>query len=454
MTRLVVLCCALLTGACTSGPDYHKPAVFTPPSWSAHNAVAPGTTAGKVDARWWRALGDTELSALEDRLAASNLDVATATSRVAEVRAARTVAGAAGKPALDAGAGYGRDRISRDGPLRLLPDAVTRRARRPFDLFDAGFDAAWELDLWGRVRRGVEAADAALAASEDERRAVLVTAEAELARSYIALRRAQLLLVATQQFVDAAGRTGQGALSRAETALVEARLPLVRAEIAALENAVALLVGAPPGVLEAELGTSRTVPPVPPAVPVGVPSELVERRPDVRAAEARLHETTAGIGMAEADFFPRITLSGSVGVQALQPKYLGSLGAVGFSAGPGITVPLFEGGRLRGQLELRRAEQQEAAVAFQAATLGAFHDVANALDAYAAEGERRAVLLRAVADARQAVERRGAGAQRVLLEAETELVDSTASLATDYVQLCKALGGGWEAEFPDRPAGR
>ena len=428
--------------------------------------AGPGTTAGKVDERWWRGLDDRTLSALEDRLAASNLDVAAATTRVAQVRASRTAAGASGAPVAGAGASYGRDRLSRYGPLKLLPDDVTKNARRPFDLFDAGFDAAWELDLWGRVRRGVEAADAAVSASEDERRAVLVTVEAELARSYIALRRAQLVQAATRRFVDAASRTAHHPLDRAEVALVAARLPSLRAEIAGQANAVALLLGAPPGALNAELGVdapmdapmSATVPPVPPAAPLGVPSELVERRPDVRAAEARLHGATAGIGVAEAEFFPRFTVSGSVGVQALQPKYLGSLGAVGFSGGPAVSVPLFDGGRLKARLELRRAEQQEAAVAFQAAALGAFHDVDNALTAYATEGERRAVLLRAVADARLAAVRGGPEAQRVLLEAEVALADSTAALATGFVQLCKALGGGWETEFPaartDRPARR
>ena len=447
MIRRTAWLLVLVLGACTAGPEFHHPSVFAPSSWFTQRPVqhADGEP---VDPRWWRALNDPVLTGLMERLAASNLGVAAATARLAQSRAARTVTGGAQNPALDAGAGYDRDRLSRYGPLKLLPDDVTQRARRPFDLFDAGFDASWELDLWGRVRRGVEAVDAGVEASADERRAVLVTALAELARNYIALRRVQGLLAVTSGIADAMHRRANDSLARAQAGLIAARLPALRAEAAFRENAIALLLAAAPGATAGELGTTAPAPPVPPRAPLGVPSQLVQRRPDVRAAEARLHAATAGIGVAEADFFPRITLSGSVGVQALQPKYLGSLGAVAFSAGPSLSIPLFEGGRLKGQLELRRAEQQEAAIAFQAATLGAFHDVDNALTAYTAEWERWAVLLDAAADARRAAANRSAAGELTLLEAETELADSTAALATDFVQLYKALGGGWETEFP------
>ena len=443
MTRTAAPLLLLMLGACTVGPDWRAPTPFAPPAFLPHGTAA---TNDPVDPRWWRALNDPVLTGLVGRLWAGNLSVAAATARLAQLRALRTAAGGAQYPALDAAGGYERARLSRTGTLDLLPPGITRRARQPFDLFDAGFDASWELDLWGRVRRGMEAADSAITAGEDDRRAVLVTAEAELARLYIGLRRAQAVLALTAEAADVPAPTP---LARAEAGMLRAQLPLLRAEVAETENAIALLLGAPPGALATELDAAVPTPPVPPGVPVGLPSALLRRRPDVRAAEARLHQATAGIGMAQAEFFPRIALSGSVGVSALRPAALGSLNAVGFAGGPSFSIPVFEGGRLRGQVELRRAEQQEAAVAFAAATLGAFHDVDNALVAYAAAAERRTALEHVVADARRAGNT--PDARRLRFTARLALADATAALATAFVQLYKALGGGWEIEFPDPP---
>ncbi len=211
------------------------------------------------------------------------------------------------------------------------------------------------------------------------------------------------------------------------------------------------------------------MPPVPPAVPVGLPSELARRRPDIRRAEAQLHAATADIGQAEADFFPKVTLSGSVGVQALRFKDLGNLGAFGalqFSGGPSVTIPIFEGGRLKYTLDLRKAQQQEAAVQYQQVVLQAFHDVDNALTNYSAEQLRREQLARAVdagppalALARQQYVQGLSSfldvltAQRTVFTAEQQYADSTTTVSTNLVQLYKALGGGWETSFPrDSPA--
>ena len=250
----------------------------------------------------------------------------------------------------------------------------------------------------------------------------------------------------------------------AQVGTTAAQIPQLEAQAAVTMNAIALLLGETPGALSAQLGVAKPVPPVPPAVPVGLPSELARRRPDIREAEARLHAATADIGQAEADFFPKVTLSGSVGVQAVNFKDLGNVapfGALQFSGGPSVTIPIFEGARLKYTLDLRKAQQQEAAVQYQQTVLQAFHDVDNALTNYAAEQLRRKQLARAVDQARRALSLarqqyvQGLStfldvltAQRTALDAEQQYADSTTTISTNLVQLYKALGGGWETRFP------
>ncbi len=239
-----------------------------------------------------------------------------------------------------------------------------------------------------------------------------------------------------------------------------ATIPQFEQQEEQLVNAISLLLGAPPGALAAELLPPKPVPPVPPRVPVGVPSDLVQRRPDIRQSEAQLHAATADIGQARADFFPRVTLSGSFALQATQIKDLGNFGSRTYGFGPNISIPIFEGGRLRRTLELREAQQQEAAINYQKTVLTAFHDVDNALIAYRAEQNRRDRLSAQVGQARRALSlaqqrfRQGLSdflevltAQRTVLQAEQQLADSTTTVSTNLVQLYKALGGGWETTF-------
>ena len=344
-----------------------------------------------------------------------------------------------------------------------------------FDLFQGGFDASWELDLWGRVRRSIESADAALEASTEAQRAQLLSSIAEVARDYVQLRGTQETLRITRANLSAARESVQLTSERArgglatdlDVANARAQLESTAATIPQLEqqeaqsiNAIGLLLGMPPAALQAELSPRKPVPPVPPRVPVGLPSELARRRPDIRQAEAQLHSATADIGMAKADFYPKLTLSGSVALQALQVRNLG-FSAGTYSYGPSLTIPLFEGGRLRGTLQLREAQQQEAAVNYQRTVLQAFTDVDNALIAFAAEQRRRNSLVEQVAQSRRAFNlaqsqyRQGISdflqvltAQRTVLSAEQQLSDSTATVSANLVSLYKALGGGWEADLP------
>ncbi len=244
----------------------------------------------------------------------------------------------------------------------------------------------------------------------------------------------------------------------ATVAAVAAQLPQAAQQEGQFINALSFLLGETPGALTAELATPAPIPPAPSRVPIGVPSQLAERRPDIRQAEAQLHAATAAIGAAQADFFPRITLSGSVAIQALQLKSLANWDARTYGIGPSLTLPIFEGGRIRATVDLRKAEQKEAAIAFQRAVLQAFQEVDDALTAYHTEQSRGRALAAAVNANQRAValatQRYRSGvsdflevltAERSLFAAQQQLVSSQAQASANLVQLYKALGGGWES---------
>ncbi len=478
VTWLAIL--AMPLAACTKmGPDFVRPE----PNWKPKTLGDTGTPskdeksrpiASAVAPDWWKLLGDPLLTALEARLAEGNLDLRLAAIRLTEARAQFGVADAAGEPNLNLNGAASRAKQSREGTLGLTPSATGpgSRLRQPYNLFQTGFDASWEMDLWGRVARSVEAAAAGVTASEDNLRDVLVTASAELARDYVRLRGAQRKLQITRANLDIArqslsltqARAAGGlttdldvANAAALVATIEAQLPSQEQGQAELVNAIALLMGAAPQTMTAELAAPRAVPPVPPAVPVGVPSELARRRPDIRVAEARLHIATANTGVAVADFYPRVTLGGFGALQGLSLGNIADLApAMAYSFGPSVTLPIFDGGVRKRTLELREAQQQEAAVFYQRTVLVALHEVDNALTAYATEQRRRAKLEAAVMQGRRALGlarmryEQGVAdflqvltAQRVLLVSEQELADSTTAVSTNFVQLYKALGGGW-----------
>jgi NodT family efflux transporter outer membrane factor (OMF) lipoprotein len=465
--------------------------------------------ASAADPAWWDSFGDPVLSRLVRRVAASNFDVRTASTRLAESRSQLRITSADEYPQLNGNTSYTRERVSPRGVLGLFGGSsgsnVTSQgsatqanglggqqggipanvgggsAIPPFNLFQYGFDASWELDVWGRIRRAVEQSRAQLRASEEDRRNTLVSMMAEVASDYIQLRGAQRTEQVTRGDLASAReslaltaereRGGVGtdldtANAQATVATVESQLPQALQQEGQLINALSFLLGEPPGALARELTTQTPIPPAPAVVPVGLPSQLAERRPDIREAEANLHAATAAIGVAEADFYPRITLSGSLAIQALQFKDLGNWNARTYGLGPSITLPIFQGGRIRATVQLRREQQQEAAIAFQRAVLQAFQEVDNGLIAYHAEQARRDALRKVVEANRRALTlatqryERGVAdflqvltAQRSLFSAQLQLASSTAQASVNLVQLYKALGGGWEAmESPPTPA--
>ena len=501
--RLAILPLLALLPACTVGPDFEHPTPWwKPASWRGTgqpDSAAKATSqpvAEPVDPRWWQVFNDKQLTGLEQRLAEANLDVRVASIRLAEARASLGVAQSAALPSMNGNASYTRQQLSSKGALSLVNTGnAASQANgsasgsaavpnigifQPFNLYQYGFDASWEADLWGRVRRSVESATASEEATEEARRDTLLTATAELARDYVQLRGVQRNLDITNQNLDIARQSLTLTRERAEGGMTTdldvanaaaqvdstaAQLPTLEAQQAQLINAIGLLLGAQPAALSAELGDPKAIPPVPPRVPVGLPSELARRRPDIRRAEAQLHAATADVGVAVGDFYPRFSFSGSIAIQAIQFNDLGNFGAAHtYAFGPAITLPIFEGGRLTRTLELREAQQQEAAVTYQRAVLGALHEVDNALTAYEAEQRRRDGLERAVAQNRRALslarDRYTQGVtdflqvldvQRNLLAAEQQLTDSTTTVSTNLVQIYKALGGGWETDFPPAP---
>jgi NodT family efflux transporter outer membrane factor (OMF) lipoprotein len=505
--RLVVrfsaafLAATALSG-CTVGPDYEKPgAWWSPASWFTDTSSAQDSARASVpvaeppDPAWWKLFGDPLLVSLEDRMASANLDVRMASVRLAEARASLGIARADAYPSVNGNTSYSREQQSKKGVLSLMSGGGGSPATSanglggrkggvpntslfaPFNLFQYGFDASWELDLWGRVRRNEEAATAQSAASEEDRRNTLLTAQAELARDYVQLRGTQRSLQITRENLRTAQQSLQLTRDRASGGLVTdldvanaaaevettaAQIPTLEAQQAQLVNAVAFLLGEQPHATAAALLKPGAVPPVPPRVPVGLPSDLARRRPDIRQAEARLHAATASTGVAVADFYPRFTIGGSFALQAIDAANLADWAAQTYAFGPSITLPIFNGGRLRRTLELREAQQQEAGLAYQRTVLQALHDVDNAMTAYGAEQRRRASLERAVAQSRRALalarDRYAQGitdflqvltAQTTLLSAEQQLVTSTTTVSTNLVQLYKALGGGWEETYPE-----
>jgi NodT family efflux transporter outer membrane factor (OMF) lipoprotein len=497
---LTALASATMLSGCTLGPDFKRPDWASPASWFAgpKEAVKPARSipvAEPINADWWSLFKDPVLTRLEKRVAAENLDVKTAAIRLTESRAQLGVARAALFPTLNGNASYTRELASENGVFGLIPGAagannaigangaagnstggIVGTGLKPFDIYQGGFDSSWEVDLWGGVRRSVESATATSEAAKETERSVLLSSLAELARDYVQLRGTQAQLSIARENVRTARqslnltqqRAAGGVTTDLDVANASAQLRTTLAQIPTLEqqeaqtiNALSLLLGQPPNALRAELVTAKPIPPVPPRVPVGLPSELARRRPDIRQAEAQLHAATADIGVAEANFYPTLTLTGSFGLQSLQFKNAFNLNSKQYALGPGLTIPIFEGGQLRSTLQLRKAQQQEAAVNFQRTVLQAWHDVDNALTAYKAEQTRRDELVQAAAENRRALSlaqsryQQGVAdfltvlvAETNVLTAEQQLASSTTTVSSNLVALYKALGGGWEIDLP------
>jgi multidrug efflux system outer membrane protein len=466
--RIGALVAAVLAG-CTVGPDYAAPQATVPSTWSALEAPKAGQTSAAKAAhadlsQWWTSFGDPALVRLTEEALAGSLDLRIAAARVREARAIRGIAQGALLPEVGAGGGYRRVRPSEKG--------VVPFSGEPIDQYQAGFDASWEIDVFGGNRRRLEAAAAEVEASEEALRDVRVSLVAELARNYVDVRAAQargriarLNLEAQQKtaaFTRARLDAGQAAeldVSRADAqvAATASMLPFLETGERQALHAIALLVGRAPGTTV--LGGGAPIPAAPAEIPVGMPTDLLRRRPDLRRAERELAAATARVGVATADLYPRFFLSGSFGSESLDASDFLTPASRAWSFGPSISWSLFQGGRIRANIEAQNARQEQAAIRFEQTLLGALRDVEDALVAHARDQLRRAELARAAALQRRSVElaqeRYAQGladflvvleAQRFLYAAEDAVAQVEQAVATDAIALYKAVGGGWAAE--------
>ena len=461
-----------LVAACTVGPNYQRPQVSVPETFS--KATAPGPSDAEL-ASWWSAFGDAELDALVQRALAQNLDLEAAAARIREARARETVAGAAGLPQVDAQGSVTHQRIS-ENAIPIPPGAGGQQGGAfglpgsEFTTWRAGFDASWEIDLFGKTRRSVEAARARTEVAIWDRRDLQVTAAAEVANAYLTLRTLQARIANAQADVASEQRLQQLVAARVRGGLVSgqdlaqqssaasaaaAAIPALQAQAEAQIHAIAVLTGQAPEALDAELAQAKALP-SPPSVPAGVPSELLRRRPDIRAAERQLAASTADIGVAVADLYPRFSLTAAPALVSTALSSLLEWGSRSFSLGAAVDWPLLSGGRTRGEIAVANARQEKALVAYRKSVLTALQDVEDALSRVDGDRGQLDNLKRAVADAARAEDIAGTRyrgglvtysdvllARGKRLTLEEQMIDAQGALARDTASLFKALGGGW-----------
>jgi outer membrane protein, multidrug efflux system len=461
---------ALVPG-CAVGPRYQRPKALIPSEWNVDQAR--GTTIAREPVeQWWASFNDPEFDKLIRQAIRSNLDLKTAAARIAEARAERGISNSDLFPTVQAAASATRDRVPVIVPLAGMQKSA-KVVPAEFNNYQAGFDASWEVDIFGRIRRGRQAASADLTAAEDERQAVLVTVLGEVGRVYIELRGFQLRLeiasknIKTQQDTLALteARSKAGLATELDVARAKAQLDTTASVVPSLQTGIensihrlSVLLGEEPGALRSELLPSSPVPLLPPEVPIGLPSQLLERRPDIRQAESQIVAATARVGEAKSEFFPRVVLSGSAGRQASQLHDI-TLGLGNFfSAGPTISLPVFTGGRIRSQIRVQDARLEQATIAYRATILSALEETENALISYSQEQSRRERLESAVKSNEEAVQlssetyRAGLTDFLSVLDSERELyanedllAQSRATQAVNLIALYKALGGGWQS---------
>lgn len=454
---------AVLAG-CSVGPAYRQPQPAMPESWSGGG---PGVTTNAPAqlAQWWKTLGDEQLDSLIERAVRSNNDLKAAEARVRAARALRGVAAADFLPTIGSSASYNTARRSRNA--MSSPNALVDT-----DTYQAGFDASWEIDIFGGKRRALQAASADLQAIQEDRRAVLVSLLAEVARNYIEYRGAQLRLSIARQNIQAQQETvditqmrfDKGLAGELELTQARALLASTQSQVPPLESALkqsshrlAVLLGLQPDALETELAAAAPIPRTPPEVPAGLPSDLLLRRPDVRRAERQLASATARIGVAKAELFPKFYLTGAAGYQSFEAGNLIEPASKMWSAGPSVRWRLLEFPRLSAQIKAQTAQQEQVLLQFQQIVLLSLEDVENALVAYDKEKERYRALRESAESSKRSVELsnelylKGVGDfltvlvnQRALYATQDALAQSERATTQNLVALYKALGGGWE----------
>ncbi|MDU1573039.1 MAG: efflux transporter outer membrane subunit [Pantoea sp.] len=479
---LSLLTLALWLAGCAVGPDYQAPKPQLPGGYHLMDAQQASKTApGAVNTRWWQTFNDPQLNSLIDRAVEGNLTLQQAVLRIAGARQELAQARGGLFPSLNGSAKVTRQQLGLEGLLKangatdqLDSETASQLSslEQPVTLYQGSFDASWELDLWGKVRRQVELADAQTQAAIEQRNDALVSLEAEVARAYLQLRGAQATVATLEQQIAVAQqsweltqsqqRNGLAPLTdvenaRAQLSSLQAQLPQYQSQARQAMNGLAVLLGKTPGALDNELFAPKAMPALPQIVPVGIPATLARRRPDIRQAEATLHAQTANIGVSVAQLFPSLSLTGQLGVRNTDVSYLDNWSSHFYSIGPSLSIPIFQGGRLVSSVKLARAQQASAALDYRQTVLTALQDVENALVSYRADQARVTALDETTGSLQRAFDlasdsyRQGIStfidvldAQRQLAQAQEQATQARMQSALDLVALYKALGGGWE----------
>jgi len=467
--NLPIIWALSLLSSCAVGPNYRAHQSKAPAQWK--ESLAGGeTNSSAATTEWWKNFNDSELDSLVGRAVRSNLDLRIAEARVCEARAQYGIASADLWPTVDGSSSYARQRQSQHQPVigavPLSPDLFEN------NVYQAGFDASWEIDVFGGKRRAKEAAGAQVSASEFGRRDVSITLLGDVARNYVELRGYQGRLVIANENIEAQERAlaitrdrfAKGLASDLDVQQASTVLATTRAEVPTLESSIQtamhrleVLLGQQPGTLQAELTQASPIPAQPPLVPVGLPSELLLRRPDIRQAERRLAAATANIGIAKSDLFPKFFLTGAAGFQSVNASDWFSHDSKFWSVGPTVQWRIFDAGRIRGNIRVQNARQQEALATYEKTVLTAFEEVENGLVLYAKEQVRRRSLQDAVVSSQKSLDTanklyangltdflRVLDAERSLYQSQDALVQSDRTISANLISLYKSLGGGWE----------
>jgi NodT family efflux transporter outer membrane factor (OMF) lipoprotein len=482
--KLWTIAFLLPLSGCAVGPDYRAPDTPMPAKFAEAPAGSPKSVDADAITEWWKSFGDSQLDDLVARALAVNPDMEIAASRVRAARQEEIVAGASYWPRVNAGGTAERTRLSTNemaGGLSLLEPSSGGNATGPgiaalapprntFNLFQVGFDATWQLDFFGRTRRSVEAAKASTTAQIWGLRDTEVSLAAEVAGTYLGMRfndeRARLArsdltrLQETLRLLDvraSGGLTNQLDVRQQETevAATAAKIPLFEAQARAQAHALAVLLGQSPEEFRLTLPDSA-IPPAPRDVPVGLPSTLLRRRPDIRQAERALASATAKIGIAVADLYPQFSLTASPSLASTTLRTLASLDSGGYSLGASLLWPIFNAGQTRANIDIANENQRQALTIYRKTVLTALKEVDDALSNFAQTQQRLTSLEQSAASAESA-ERlareqyqgglvdfsRVLSAEGMHLSADDDLLQGRAAVAQDWVALYKALGGGW-----------
>ncbi|MFA6163643.1 MAG: efflux transporter outer membrane subunit [Methylobacter sp.] len=466
----------LLSGCFAVGPDYQPPKIPVPQQWSETTVGTP-SRAEQPD-KWWKTFNDPVLDRLISDAIVSNLDLKLALERVKDARALRTATIATGLPSVDAKSNISRRFNNFSSSASQAGDTGSAIGgfgigNQFINIFQMGFDAQWELDFFGGIRRAVEAADATVDSEVENSRDVLITLLGEVARNYIELRANQQLVAITRENLYSQQETheltqirqqaGLASMlevtqSQALAATTEAQLPNYETAVKQSIHALSVLLGKEPGALTIRLEQQGAIPAVSADIITNLPSELLQRRPDIRRAERQLAVANASVGVATAELYPKVNLAAFIGLQNTTITDFTPIGK-SWSAASSITMPIFNWGKLNANIKSKKAQFEQAFLTYQSTVLSAFKEVEDALIAYSKEQERHKALSQAVSANQLAVQlaneryQKGLTAfldvlvsQKALYLAQSDLVTSESALSSNMVALYKSLGGGWQTE--------